>query len=282
MPLALDDPPPAAPLSRSPWIALLHRIAEETELGWSVRIAGELLPVPAGSNRTLIALLADALHARWFLPVRSHLDGPPKRRDGGDTCLRLADALHAEFLGRQGWTFAYRTPGGIPVFSVAAGDLSGRATASCYLDLAPAIAPEVFGRLVSALDGHGVGFRAELRSDPAGPDGVGPVVVSVTRGDATALTRVAIRMRERSPFVFGPAVPAFTRVVAPGIALADDPDDGTDFGRHRCRAVATGLVAAAPGALPAGRRAAVLRALADARLDPAALHLNPGNTEFRV
>jgi hypothetical protein len=280
MPLALDDPPPAAPLSRSPWLGLLHRIAEETELDGDVRIAGELLPVPGG--RTLSALLADALHARWFLPSVAPAAGPAKRRGGGDTCLRLADALHAEFLGRHGWTFAYRTCGGVPVFSVAAGDRPGGATASCFLDLAPSVAPEVFGRLVSALDGYGVGFRAELRSDPAGPDGVGPVVVSVARGDATALARVALRMRERSPFVFGPAVPAFTGVVAPGIALADDPGDGTDFARHRCRVIATGLLAAAPGAGPVERRTAVLRALADARLDPAALHLNPGNPEFRL
>jgi hypothetical protein len=266
MPLALDEPPPAAPLSRSPWIALLHRIAEETEFDGAV--AGE----------TAVATLADALHARWVLPPGTPLAGrPAKPRGGGDTCTRLADALHPEFLGRVGWTFAYRTHHGVPVFAVTAGRLPARATASCFLDLVPAIAPEVFGRLVSALDGYGIAFRAELQSDVQGS-----VVITVTRRDAPALARVALRMRDRSPFVFGSSVPAFTRVVAPGIALADEPDDGTDFGRHRCRVIATGLVSAGPGAGPAARRAAALRALTDACLDPAALHLNPGNPEFRL
>ena len=41
-----------------------------------------------------------------------------------------------------------------------------------------------------------------------------------------------------------------------------------------------GLVAAGAGAGAGERRAAVLRALTDASLDPAALHLNPGNPEF--
>lgn len=271
MPLALDDPPPAAPLSRSPWLALLHRIAEEAGPDGCARVAGE----------TAVARLADALHARWFLPPGPPVAGrPAKPRGGGDTCLRLADALHPEFLGQGGWTFSYRTRGEVPAFAVTAGDLlPGRGTASCFLDLVPAIAPEVFGRLVSALDGYGIGFRAELRTDPVGQ---GSVVVTVTRGDAPALARVALRMRERCPFVFGPSVPAFTRVVAPGIAIADEPDDGTDFGRHRCRVVATGLLAAGQDAGPVERRTAVLRALTDAHLDPAAPHLNPGAPEFRL
>jgi hypothetical protein len=89
-------------------------------------------------------------------------------------------------------------------------------------------------------------------------------------------------MRQRSPFVFGQAVPAFTRPLAPGIGLADEPREGRDVGRHRFRLVAAGLVATGPHTGPGERRAAVVRALTDAGLDPAALHLNPGNPEFDV
>ena len=35
---------------------------------------------------------------------------------------------------------------------------------------------------------------------------------------------------------------AFTREFAPGVALAEEPDDGTPFGRHRCRLLAAALV----------------------------------------
>jgi hypothetical protein len=77
-------------------------------------------------------------------------------------------------------------------------------------------------------------------------------------------------------------VPAFTRPLAPGIGLADEPREGQDVGRHRFRVVAAALVAAGRHATPDQRRDAVLKALADACLDPRALHLNPGNPEFRV
>jgi hypothetical protein len=106
--------------------------------------------------------------------------------------------------------------------------------------------------------------------------------VTVSRADASALARIALRMRERSPFVFAHTVPAFTRPLAPGIGLADQPEQARDVGRHRFHLVASGLVAAGSHAGTGTRRAAVVRALTDAGLDPVALHLDPGNPEFRV
>jgi hypothetical protein len=269
-------------MSRSPWHALIARIAEETEFDGSVRIGGELLPV-SRSCRLMVEALADALYVRYFHgPATPYLaTRPPGRRGGGDACLRLAEALDRRFLGRDGWTLSYRTESGVPVFVVTTGSLD-RSAASCFLELSPAIAPEVFGRMVAALDGYDLGFRAELRGHAAFPERIGSVVVTVSRADAPALARVALRMRERSPFVFGQTVPAFTRPLAPGIGLADQPQQARDVGRHRFHLVATGLVAAGPHAGPDQRRAAVLRALTDASLDPDALHLNPGSPEFRV
>ena len=122
MPLALADHPQAASLSRSPWIGLLTRMAEETELDGLVRVAGDVLPVPHGGSRLVVATLADALHARYFrFSADPHLTpGPAKRHSGGIACMRLGDALTPEFLGRSGWEFAYRTEGGIPLFVVTA------------------------------------------------------------------------------------------------------------------------------------------------------------------
>ena len=140
----------------------------------------------------------------------------------------------------------------------------------------------MFARVVTALDGYGVGFRAELAGDPAACARADAAVVTVDRGDAATLARVALRVRERAPFALAPAVPAFTRRLAPGIGLADEPADGSPFGRHRCRLVAGGLVAAGRGADAGARRIAVLRAITAAGLDPAALHLDAGQPEFRL
>jgi hypothetical protein len=170
---------------------------------------------------------------------------------------------------------------GVPFFEVATADVGGP-TASCFLHLQPGTAPDVFARVVTTLDGYGLGFRAELAGDPAACRRADTAVVTVLRDDIPAVARVAQRLRERAPFALAPSVPAFTRRIAPGVALADQPGGGAPFGRHRCRLVAAGLVAAGHGAGPGTRRAAVLSALGAAGLDPAAPHLDPGNPEFRV
>jgi hypothetical protein len=274
--LACDDPP----LPHGPWIPLLARIADETELDGSVRVAGELLHARIGC-RLVTAALTDALHARYFRSSTSLLDARPTAgRGGGAACARLADALRPRFLGRDGWTLRYRSEAGVPVFAVTAGGGPGPVAASCFLDLTPAIAAEAFAGMITTLEGYGVGFRAELRGDARDPERLGAAVVTVARSHAGAVVRVAQRMRDRSPLLFGPSVAPFTRPMARGIGLADEPDDGTPFGRHRCRLIAAALVAAGPGADRAERRTAVLRALTDAGLDPVALHLNPGNPEF--
>jgi hypothetical protein len=250
-----DDPPPAACPAGGPWGDLIDRIAEETELGGAVGVADGPIPVPAH---------------------------PASCPDGAEACTRLVAGLRPRFLGRDGWTFSYRREAGAPVFVVTAGGGPGRAAAGCFLDLTPGIAPEAFARLITTLDGYGLGFRAELRGDPAASDRVGPAVVTVARPHVTAVARVALRMRERCPLLFGSSVAAFTRPVAPGIGLADEPPDGTGFARHRARLIATGLLAAGPGAGPVERRTAVRRALTAAGLDLTALHLNPGSPEFAI
>jgi hypothetical protein len=283
----LTFPAPPAPMSDVPALAVLARIAEETDLSDGVRVAGALVP----ARRGLVAsALADALHARWFRGEpsapevwgqgrTSAAESPGGRLRGVEFCRRLADALHPEFLRRDGWRFAYRTSAGVPSFVVSTGSTGPDAT-SCFLHLQPGTAPEVFARLVSALDGYGVGFRAELAGDPSSCARSDTAVVTVDRGAASALARLALRVHERTPFALASPVPAFTRRLAPGVALADEPGPGTTFGRHRCRVVAAGLVAAGPGAGPARRRVAVLETLARAGLDPAALHLNPGGREI--
>ncbi|HEV7870451.1 MAG TPA: T3SS effector HopA1 family protein [Modestobacter sp.] len=292
MPLTLAFPAPAAPMSDVPGLAVLARIAEETDLDDGVRIAGELVPVPSGHGRLVTTALADALHARYFRgdgpgpsapKVRGEdrtvgAESPVAGRRGYDFCRRLADTLRPDLFRRAGWRFTYRISAGSPSFVVTLGS-AARDTASCFLHLQPGTAPEVFARLVTALDGYGLDFRAELAGDPAGCIRTDTAVVTVDRSAASALARLALRMQQRAPFALAPSVPAFTRQLAPGVALADEPGPDSPFGRHRCRLVAAGLVAAGHGAGPAARRAAVLRTLTAAGLDPVALHLNPGSRD---
>jgi hypothetical protein len=283
MPLALTFFAPAAPMSEVPGLAVLARIAEETDLDDGVRVAGELISAPSGSGRLVTSALTEALHGRYFRgdDRTSGAGRPGVGRRGAVFCRRVTEALQPEFFRGDDWRFGYRTAAGVPSLVVASGPSPTGAT-SCFLHLHPSTAPEVFARVVTSLDGYGVAFRAELAGDPAACARADAAVVTVDRSDASTLARVAMRIQQRAPFALAPSVPAFTRQLAPGIGLADEPGPGTTFGRHRCRLVAAGLVAAGHGAELAARRAAVLRTLADVGLDPAALHLNPGSREVDV
>jgi hypothetical protein len=282
MPHTLVFPAPPAPMSDVPGLAVLARIVEETDLDDGVRVAGELVAPPPRSGRLVTSALTEALHARYFQDDRTFGAGRPGRaRRGADFCRRVTEALQPEFFRGDDWRFAYRTTAGMPSFVVAAGPSAGDAT-SCFLHLRPGTAPEVFARLITAIDGYGVAFRAELAGDPDACVRADAAVVTVARGDASTLARVALRVQQRAPFALAPSVPAFTRQLAPGIALADEPGPGTTFGRHRCRLVAAGLLAAGPGAGLSARRAAVLKTLERVGLDPTALHLNPGSREIDV
>jgi hypothetical protein len=283
VPLTLDGRTPVPAAHRSAWTALLTRIADETELGpGGVHVAGRRLVVTDG-RRLLSTVLAEALYRHYFLTPRTTGADPrpvPGRR-GDEFFGRLGDALGPRFLGGTGWRLAYRTASGTPLLVVGHGTV-GHPAASCFLDLQAGTAPEALGRLVTTLEGYGLAFDARLAGDPTACRRSDPAVVTVARGDLPVVARAARRLRQRMPCAFGGGAPAFTRPVVPGIALADEPRAGGGFGRERCRVLATGLVAAGAGAGPDERRAAVLRSLTDACLDPSALHLEPGNPDFEL
>src|SRR3954467_10465253 len=158
MSAALAFPTPAGPMSRVPSLDVLTRITEETDLGDGVRIAGEFVPITACHDRLLTTALTDALHARYFRGV-ARASGPARPwegRRGHDFCHRLADTLQPYLFRRDYWRFSYRTTDGVPSFVITTGTV-GPEAASCFLHLRPGTAPDLFARVVTALDGYGLG-----------------------------------------------------------------------------------------------------------------------------
>ena len=151
--------------------------------------------------------------------------------------------------------------------------------ASAYLHAPAAARAVVFTDLLLALDRLGIAATARVLTDSSveRPDGV---VVSVARPELPVLARLALGLHHRT--LLGTAVPGFTRPLAPGIAVADDPGCGEPFLRHRCRVVAAGLTAAGPGAGTTDRLAAVEAELIGEGLDPRALHLDPGGADLAL
>jgi hypothetical protein len=151
--------------------------------------------------------------------------------------------------------------------------------AAVHLNLRPDSAAAVFTDLVSGLDALHVRFTARVLNHPAAYGRPDSAVVVAPREQLPLVARSVLGLHPRARDGFGDAVPGFTRALAPGVAIADEPPVPGGIGRHRCRVIAAGLLAAGD-VPPAARLAAVLRSLAAERLDPSALHLEPGNADF--
>src|SRR5690606_5583407 len=143
-----------------------------------------------------------------------------------------------------------------------------------YLNAAPAGAPDLFGRLVVALDAAGCPFTIKTLNDPHAPARPDAMVLYTARdAELAELVRSALidaRLRD--------GVPAFTRRLAPGVAIADDVSlterRRLSFGLHRSLLVAQGVLAAGAGS--ADRQRSIATAFRQAGLHPARPHLAPG------
>jgi lantibiotic modifying enzyme len=97
------------------------------------------------------------------------------------------------------------------------------------------------------------------------------------RDASSILGQVARTLR---PHAFD-AVPAFTKSIARGVALAEDPGPGLSFGEHRCGLVAAGLIQAFEAGRRdfAGRLEAVEAQFNAAGIDLDSPYLSPGSID---
>jgi hypothetical protein len=248
-------------------------------------------PASARGDAAFCARLTAALGERSYWEDGWRVLGPAG--DGRTLVVRDDLVLHVEddelrrtADGGAGVRFPADRPWASTGYHVVTG-LAGpgtRATglARCYLHLQPATAPEVFARIVAGLDAIELPFTAKVLNDPLTYGRPDSAVVYVAREHLPAVVRIAVAERCRASSSFGRSVPAFTRTVLPGVAVADDPGPGVSFGQHRCCAIATGLVDAGPWATRAEKLASMEAALRAEGLDLAALHLNPGHADFEL
>ncbi|MGV9252867.1 T3SS effector HopA1 family protein [Streptomyces sp. NPDC003697] len=141
----------------------------------------------------------------------------------------------------------------------------------------PGAALDAWGRTLRCLEDLAVPYRAKAASSAQALPRRDGVVVYLESGDQHVLPDLVKALQgatlraDTSPF---------TRALAPGVAVAWEPDDSrpgmrnTSFGEHRSRALAAGLVqfateqAARPDGPGSSRSAVVRRALLEAGIDP--------------
>jgi hypothetical protein len=151
-----------------------------------------------------------------------------------------------------------------------------------YWHLTAEAAVPFLAAATAALNGAGVPFRLKVDNDPGGYVRCDSGVLYVFKRD---YERVAAVVRAVYPQVargLRPATPVFTKRLAPGLGLAEDPGSKDSFGQHRCRLLGDGLIRAAEAgqrSLPA-RLAAIAARFAEDGISLDAPFLNPGATDI--
>jgi class II lanthipeptide synthase len=113
-----------------------------------------------------------------------------------------------------------------------------------YWHLTAEIAPLWIHELTRHFNGARVPFHAKVQSDPIAYFRADAGVLYIARRDlADAMALLPVLHRTVSTRLADPT-PMFTKRLARGLAVAEDPGDGRSFGQHRCQLVAEGLVRA--------------------------------------
>jgi hypothetical protein len=153
-----------------------------------------------------------------------------------------------------------------------------------YWHLRPESAVPYIAAVTGALNARGVPFRTKVLSEPS----------SYVRADAGVLYLGRRRLREIGDAIarihrtiapgLRPEVPRFTKGLAPGLGLAEDPSNGLSFGQHRCRLVARAAWRSfSRGDAGRDSRSQALAAeFRDAGLDPARPYLEPRSVDDYV
>lgn len=150
--------------------------------------------------------------------------------------------------------------------------------ARLYWDIAAAGAVTFVARVTYALNQAGLPFTLELVDDPARYRQRPAAELVLARADfAAAIARLRPLLRALGPHLTD-RVPAFTKPLSRGLALAEETAGAERFGAHRCRLLAEAIAGAGDRALDE-RLAAVRARFAGAGISLAAPYLQQGSSD---
>jgi hypothetical protein len=112
-----------------------------------------------------------------------------------------------------------------------------------YLDLDVDGARRVIG-LCRRFNEAGLPFTLKVAGLPEAYDRSDTVILFIGRDDYRRASELLTEEVRRFGLTPRPPVPAFTRRLAPGVAVADDPHVTESFGESRCRLLAIGILRA--------------------------------------
>ncbi len=184
-------------------------------------------------------------------------------------------ALPADLLGiAPGYYVATGRAGDV-------GDVDPRAV-RVYLHPSAEAAAALVARLSERLNRDAIPFRMKVLDDPLAFVRCDAAVLFVPRRMYEAAAPALRSVIQGLEAHLQPATPALTKALAPGVALAEDPDwKGESFGAHRCRIIAEAALEDGAGAdgPPDARIDAVRAAFARRGLRLDAPYLNAGSPD---
>lgn len=128
---------------------------------------------------------------------------------------------------------------------------------------------------IPVLNHRGCPFSVRVLSDPQGFERRNGVVLRLPAAEYGQIHSLLMAIASNLQRYLRSPVPLFTFPLAPGIGLAEVPDNGTAFGVDRCDLLAEALVAAPPDG--PSRQWAIQERFGQRGLDWHRPHLNPGS-----
>jgi HopA1 effector protein family len=150
-----------------------------------------------------------------------------------------------------------------------------------YWHLTAAIAVDYMSAATTLLNRARIPFRTKVLSDPAAYGRADAGVLYLERRHFAAARPAVAALQRRFAGALRPEVPMFTRALAPGVGVAEDPGGGQSFGQARAATAARAFWQAhlrGETDEPA-RLEALTRGFREEGLDPARPHLCPGSDD---
>jgi hypothetical protein len=232
-------------------------------MGRAVGLPAEAGPAAdPGRVTAFVATLAAANHASGleecdWLMQSSDRDSLLVRRDG----IAMRVAAGEWKLGAAPRYVCVEFPSGSSTLSpgfyfVKGGKPSnGQKTVRVYWNVGPTQAAEWLEEITSEMRDRSISYSCKVLADPAAYNRCDSAVLYLGREDYLLAVPVLQKLHQKVREGLRPETPVFTCPIAPGLAVAEQPDTNLSFGQHRCQLLAEGLVSAEA----AGRRSSAQR-----------------------
>lgn len=120
----------------------------------------------------------------------------------------------------------------------------GQTIVRWYANLTPTSAIHFVGDATAVLNCAQLGFKLKVLNNPARFTRCDSVVLYTSKADHSTVSDILSDLYPALAVDIGPLTPMFTKVLAPGVGVAEDPGHGESFGLHRCGLLAEGMIRA--------------------------------------